>query len=276
MAAVEPVFKSLLMLAWLACAHARAEWSGSLGLASDNIERGVSQSDRQPSVNASVLWRHSAGAYVSLGAASVSRDQFVGSDGYKLMPELGWAGTFDNDWRAGVLLRGQYFPGARGPWFGNLPPALQNRVVQAKDSDYATLEVGASLGWKLATLSITRALSDYLGLAATDAGPVGKRVIESKGTLYVGLDVDWPVTEQISLSAGAGRLRIPNFDALGYTDWRVGATAKGWGLSWGVQASGTNANAANYRLRDRLVGAATGTGKNAGGNALTASVKWLF
>jgi Bacterial protein of unknown function (Gcw_chp) len=253
---------------------AQAEWSGAVGLSSDNIERGVSQSDRSPTLSANLAWRHAAGVYASLGASNVSREQYVGSDGYKLMPELGWSTQFGQpgDGRAGLFLRGQYFPGARGAWFGSLPPPAQNRVLQSKESNYGTLEVGGSLGWKVFTFSLTRSLTDYLGLAATETGPLGDRVIQSKGTVYVGLDFDWPLNESVSLNGGVGRLNVPNFEALNYTDWRAGVSAQAWGLRWGLQASGSNANGANYRLRSRR----TDGGSGAANTALVASVSWVF
>ena len=265
---------AFFLAALMASPLARAEWSGAAGLTSDNIERGVSQSDRRPTVTASLAWRHATGAYAGLGASGVSRAQYAGSDGYKLIPELGWSGEFGHadDWHAGAFLRGQYFPGARGPWFGTLPPAVQNRVQQSKESNYGTVELGGSLGWRLATLSVTRSLTNYLGLSATETGPVGDRVVESKGTVYVALDLDWPVTVTVSLDVGVGRLNVPNFEDLGYSDWRVGATVRGFGLRWGLQASGSNANGAKYRVRTR----GAGSGSGAAEKALVASVAWVF
>lgn len=254
-------------------APAHAEWFGGVGIASDNIERGVSQSDRQASVNATLGLRHAAGAYAGLGIASVSDAQFIGSDGYKLMPELGWSFADlgqNKDWRAGLFLRGQVFPGARGPWFGSLPPRLQAKAAQANSSDYGTLELGGSIGWKIVTLSLSRSLTDYLGLSATQTGPAGDKVIDSKGTTYVGLDIDWPPNEVLTLSAGVGRLHVPNFDGLGYTDWRLGATMQAAGLRWGLQASGSDADRTRYRLRDRS------RNSSAGDTRLAASVGWSF
>ncbi len=266
--------RALFVASLVASAEAQAEWSGAVGLTSDNIERGVSQSDRGPTVSANLAWRHATGVYASLGASGVSREQYVGSDGYKLMPELGWSTEFGQpvDGRAGVFLRGQCFPGARGAWFGSLPPAAQNRVLQSSESNYGTLEIGGSLGWKLFTLSVTRSLTDYLGLAATETGPLGDRIVQSKGTVYVGLDFDWPLNDSVSFNAGLGRLNVPNFEALDYTDWRAGVSARAWGFRWGLQASGSNANGANYRLRSR--GADGGTG--AADKALVATVARMF
>ena len=108
------------------------------------------------------------------------------------------------------------------------------------------------------------------GITATEAGSAGQRVIESKGTTYLGLDVDWPLNDALTLSAGAGRLHVPNFDGLSYTDWRLGASLQARGLRWGLQASGSDADGARYRLRNRS------DGSSAGDAQLSASVGWSF
>jgi hypothetical protein len=256
------------MAAALPCS-ARAEWFGGVGLTSDHIERAISQSDERASFDAHLGWRHRAGAYAILGVATVSDQQFTGSDGYKLTPEIGWAlhalGA-DKHGRAALSLRGQLFPGARGAWFSTLPPRLQAQAAQLTESDYGTLEANASIGWKAVTLSFSHSLTDYLGLSARTAA--GQRVVDSKGTTYLALDVDLPVGDSLTLSAGAGRLRVPNFDGFSYTDWRIGASLRAGSLDWGLRATGSNADPLRWRARD---GEST-----SGSTRLAASVGWSF
>lgn len=264
---------TVLSLLALGAGSAQAQWFGSAALNSNYVVRSLSQSGGDPSVQAGLGWRHGSGISASLGLATVSKDDFVGSDGYKLMPELAWSiSPADTGWRGGLSVRGQSFPGARGPWFGRLPAAAQNRVQQSQDSNYGTLELGASAGYKWATLSWTRSLTDYLGLAARETGPLGTRLIESKGTTYLGLDLDWPLGERLTLSAGFGRLSVPNFEQLNYTDWRVGITAKAWDLAWALKASGNNADKGAYRPRARQ---AQGSDSSAA-TTVAVSVAWLF
>ena len=267
---------ALSLLGW--APMAQAEWFGNLQLASDRIERGLSQSERNPSASALLGFRHRSSlglASVSLGAATVSDEQFVGSSGYKLMPELAWSSRWGTDdaGHLGLALRGQLFPGARGPWFGNLPAAAQGRLQRAQVSDYSTAEIGASLGWHWVTLSLTRSLTDYQGLSSTETGPLGTRVIESSGTTYVSLDIEWPLAEGWTVCAGAGQLRVPNFESLGYTDWRLGVSARAWGLLWGLQASGSNAIDTGWQVRNQS-GSARGSRSN--GQAVVATLAWLF
>ena len=100
-------------------------------------------------------------------------------------------------------------------------------------------------------MSWTWSLTDYLGASAVETEGVGsaqrQTLLESTGTQYLGLDLAWPATERVSVNAGIGRLHVPNFDSLGYTDWRIGATLDYAGLRWGLQASGTSASVDAYR-----------------------------
>jgi Bacterial protein of unknown function (Gcw_chp) len=144
---------------------------------------------------------------------------------------------------------------------------LQSTALTLQSSDYRTVEARASLGWKIATLSVSRSLTDYLGLAARQTGPLGTKVIESKGTTYVALDLEWPLRDSITLTTGAGRLSVPNFDGLGYTDWRIGAAATAWGLRWSLQASGQESAASSWRLASRSGSTST---------TLTGAVAWTF
>lgn len=264
---------ALLPMSWAA----QAQGFGGLRLDSDRVERGVSTSERRPSAGAHLGWRHaSSGISASLGVASLSDEVYVGSDGYTLRPELAWDLAFGSEqaWRAGLALRGQYFPGAWGAWSGSLPPTAQGRLQRAAESDYGTLELAATLGWRYATLTVARSLTDYLGLASTETGPTGTRVIESKGTTYVGLDLEWPLTQTLALRAGAGQLRVPNFEALDYSDWRLGLALQALGLEWGLQASGSNAAAA-WQPR-RRAGSSSGDSTETNGRAWQAWVAWRF
>jgi sterol desaturase/sphingolipid hydroxylase (fatty acid hydroxylase superfamily) len=227
----------------LAAAPAHAgSWSGSLGLTSDRIERGLSQSDRNPSWDASVGWRSEPGFYVKLGAAGTRRNQYPGSDGYRLLPEAGWSADLDaaGDWRAGLALKAQVFPGAQAP-----------RATGG--GSYGTTEFAASLGWRVATLSLSRSFGDYLGL----------RERRSRGTTYVALDFELPLNDRFALVAGAGRLQVPDQDRYAYADWRLGLDAKLGATTLSLLASGSSA--------DRRAWQQAGDGAT-----VVAAVKWRF
>ena len=262
---------ALLMLG-LVVLPARAEWSGQIELLSNAIERGVSQSDGQAAASAGLQWTHSSGLRAALAATTVSDRQYTQSDGYKLAPELGWAHQFGDGWRSDIALRGQWFPGAHGTWYGSLPPRAQGRVQQPQETDYGTAEFALALGWHWATLSWSRSLTDYLGASAVETEGFGaaqrQTLLESTGTQYLALDLAWPATDTLTVTAGVGRLRVPHFEGLNYVDWRLGVSVHGFGLVWGLQASGSNASAEAYRRR--------GSERSSVGSTLSASVGWHF
>lgn len=260
-----------LVASSLLAAPARADWFGQIEVSSDQVERGVSQSDRSGALSVSAGWSHPAGAHASLGVATVSDKLYANSAGYKLMPELGWNAALGADWRAGVLLRGQVFPGARGSWYGRLS---SSRDVEPSESDYGTAEAGFSLGWRVVTLGWSHSLTSYQGIGGTEASEDGqaprRSARDSSGTRYLSLDVDWPVTAQLSVSAGAGRLSVAHFDELDYTDWRIGVTWDTGAWLWGLRASGTNADRAAYRPIGRE------DAQESTSRTMTASLAWAF
>ena len=253
---------------------ASAQWHGYAELASDRVERGVSQSDGQASAAVGVGWTHGSGLRALLGASTVSSEQFSGSKGYKLSPEIGWERHFGDGWRGDIALRAQYFPGVQGQWYGSLSPRAKNRVLQAQSTDYSTAELALAVRWKVLTLSWSRSLTDYLGASATETEGTGQSLrqtlLETTGTQYLALDLDWPAAPNVNLLAGVGRLQVPNLAQLSYTDWRLGVVLRGFGLHWGLQASGSNAGTETYR--------SSGSSSDKGNAATTvrASVGWHF
>jgi len=265
-----PIFMLAMLSLWVRPAH--AEWSGQVELLSNAVERGVSESDGQGAASAGLQWTHQSGVRASLTATTVSDLQYTRSDGYKLAPEIGWEHHFGDGWRSDIALRGQVFPGAQGSWYGSLPPRVQGRVQEPQETDYGTAEFALALGWRWATLSWSRSLTDYLGASAVETDSFGaaqrQTLLESTGTQYVALDLAWPATDTLTVTAGVGRLTVPNFDGLNYVDWRLGLSLRGLGLHWGLQAGGSNASTEAYRRR--------GSDHNNAGNTLSASVGWHF
>jgi hypothetical protein len=248
-----------------AAAPAQAAWFGDVTLATERVERGQKVTEGDPSLAATLGWRHeTTGLYASLGAATVSDERYVGSDGYQLVPTLGWS-LDAKPWRAGLWVSHTRYPGADGPWFGSLANTqFQSRGFQPQTTNYATTEAGASLGWQVFTLSWVRALSDYQGLALE--GPGGRVSLRSRGTTYLGLDITVPFAERWMVHAGGGRLSVPDLEELDFTDWRIGLALDGAGARFSVRASGSDA-AARWRNRE---------GRSSDNTTVTAQVSWSF
>lgn len=231
--------------------------NGSIGLSSDRVERGVSQSSGQVSASADLGYVSRWGALAGLGLATVDPDQFGGAS-LQWSPRLGWAGSFAGErgtWSVGWS--GHYFPGATGQRSAPLPPrASSGSGVQAQVSDFATAELNLALGWQGLGLTLDRALTDYYGIGedGTQTGPLGQRVktkvADSTGSWHVGLRYEHAF-ESPSARAwiGVGRQVVRNFEQLNYNDWSMGTSLSRWGLVWSLEATGTNASRDYWQVR---------------------------
>jgi len=229
--------------------------SGSVGVASDYRERGVSQSTTDPSAYASVEVAHRVGAYARLGIASVSDTQYTGGSGIELTPAFGWRFRPADDWGLDLGFNGNVYPGASGAreaQLANLPPAVANRIRAASaNQSFDTVQASAAVSYRGLEFRASHALTDYFGASydtSTRLGQVQNKAADSKGTTYLELNYDHPFAEHWQWSAHVGRLHVPNIDALDYTDWKLGASVDAWGLNWSLAYSATNAQTVMYRV----------------------------
>lgn len=173
---------------------AGAQVTGNVGLVSDYLFRGLSQTWGQPALQGGVdvndgPWH--VGAWTS----NVSRNSYPG--GGAELDLYGDFGLFQhNDWSMRAGLYGYLYPGAD---LDHARPPLGSRSLD-------TLEANLALGWKNWTLKYSSALTDYFG-ADLEQGYAGS----TRGTQYLQLDGTIPLGKQWSLS--------PH---LGYTDYRRG------------------------------------------------------
>lgn len=194
---------------WLACAlsvpligQAKAQGvdtagmqvTGNVGLVSDYLFRGLSQTWDQPALQGGVDindGRWHVGAWTS----NVSHNSYPG--GGAEVDVYGDVGLFtQGDWSARAGLYAYLYPGAD---LDHARPALASCSLN-------TLEANLSLTWKILTLKYSRALTDYFG-ADVEQGYSGS----TRGTQYLQLDASIPLGKQWSFA--------PH---LGYTDYRRG------------------------------------------------------
>lgn len=188
-----------LALLWLAAvpAHAqdtapppRLDLSGEAGWLTDFRFRGVSRSNRKPTVQASLRLDHLSGAYLSAWAAPISGRTLGGADA-QIELSGGWAGN-RGGWRPEVGATGYLFPDARGRSFGEV------YAVLARDIGPLSASVGANY--------------------APDQGSLRRDNIYVYGRIDAGV----PGTP-VSVSARLGRENGAFADQK--LDWSLGATA---------------------------------------------------
>ncbi len=209
--------KTLLALAFgstlcvPALAQAQAEsphsFSANVGLYSNYIFRGISQTSGEPALQGGFDYAHSSGFYTGTWASNVSWPEDFGAytksslewdfyGGYK-----GTIGKSDFTFDLGTIY--YYFPGDKNPG------------VASAD----TWEIYAGLGWKFLGLKYSYNLEDYFAAQPTGRG--------TDGTWYLDLYADYPIGESgFSVNAHYGILEVDN-DGSGaaeasYNDWKIG------------------------------------------------------
>ena len=216
--------------------------TANVGLFSEYIFRGISQTGGKPAVQGGFDYAHSSGFYAGTWGSNISwlHDAGVVAHGGSLEWDFygGYKYAINDDFGidAGVLY--YYYPGSY--------------LAGSTNPDTAELYVAGS--WKWLSLKYSHAVSNAFGVAG------------SRNSRYLDLSANYPITGQITLNAHVGRQEFTgstngsdNADTLNYTDWKLGFTwsVNGWNL--GAYYTDTNAKDAGYTLAGRNIGKATGT-----------------
>jgi uncharacterized protein (TIGR02001 family) len=200
--------------------------SANVGLYSDYVFRGISQTGGEPAIQGGLDYSHASGFYLGTWASNVGwLEDFQGYDrgnveidvygGYR--GDIGSTGlTFD----VGAI---QYmYPGDR------------NGATKAD-----TTELYAALGWNWFTVKYSHYISDEVfGFANAD------------GSDYLGISASVPVGETgLTLGASWGTFSFDNNSAADYDDWKISAaydmgklTPVMDGVTVGVAYTDTNAS----------------------------------
>ncbi len=223
--------------------------TGNLGIFSNYIFRGVTQTTGAAAVQGGFDYAHPSGLYVGTWGSNVS---WLTDGGYATGSSLeldvygGYKGAFgktDFGYDVGAIF--YYYPGKEIPtiWYSNLG---------------TTTEVYGALSWKWLSAKLSYAASDYFGN------------VDSKGTLYADISASYPIGKTgVTVLAHVGYLKaagnsayscfyVPggsvcsNDDALGYTDWKVGASyALPKDFTVGAYYTDTNNDTGFYNIRGK-------------------------
>lgn len=263
--------------------------SGNVGVVSQYVFRGLSQTNGKPAVQGGFDYTHASGLYVGTWLSNISwfTDQNAGvknapvslaspgsvgapySVGASNAASLEWdvyAGyknTFAGDWNYDVGLIRYYYPGR----YDNLGAYRQPN----------TTEVYGAIGYKWLTLKYSRAISTYTF-----------GVNESQGASYLDLSALIPLGESgFSLQAHVGRQDYPGKSNVGYwaasggdnnyfdyTDYKLGLTKEYRGFNFGL--AWTYADTKNTAPDNNTTAYMNAFGKNIGRDRLALSVSKTF
>jgi len=199
----------------------------NVGLYSQYIYRGISQTNKKPALQGGIDYAHASGFYLGTWGSNISWISDATANTSSSL-ELDVYGGFkktigDVSYDAGVL-------------YYKYPGSYSSSFVSAD-----TTEIYGQAGWKWVTLKYSHSLTNLFGID------------NSKNSYYLDLSGSIPINDQFSVNVHAGRQKykgennsIDN-DQYSYTDYKVEGVmtfAKDW--STGVGYTKTNAGTAAY------------------------------
>ncbi len=267
---IAAAFVTALGAPGLAAAQAAAPasphtFTGNVGMYSQYIFRGLTQTNAKPALQGGFDYSHASGFYLGTWGSNVSwfeetnvntlaapiklsqpggaGGNFTANGANSNSLELdfygGWRKTW-GDWGVDVGLLQYYYPGT----YNNLGGYF---------SKPNTLEVYGAVSWKWLTLKYSNALSDAFGVA------------DSEGADYLDLSANVPLGDSgFTLGLHVGRQTFDGtspvwafgFGAasglknseLDYTDYKIGLTKEWMGLNWSAAYTSTNTKATSAPL----------------------------
>jgi uncharacterized protein (TIGR02001 family) len=263
--------------------------TGNVGLVSQYVFRGLSQTNGKPAIQGGLDYSHASGFYAGTWLSNISwyTDQNAniasapvslaspGSVGAPYTPNRsnaaslewdfygGYKGSFAGDWTYDIGALRYYYPGR----FEN--------VGAYRNPD--TTEVYGAIGYKWVSLKYSKAISTYTF-----------GVNESKGASYLDLSASAPLGESgFTLLAHVGRQEYPgnanvgywgasggNNNFFDYTDYKLGLTKDYFGFAFG--AAWTYANSRNAAPDGQTTAYMNAFGNNIGRNRFVLSVSKTF
>jgi uncharacterized protein (TIGR02001 family) len=183
--------------------------TGNVGLYSQYVFRGLAQTDADPALQGGFDYSHASGLYLGTWASNISwiRDYAAYSSGGSMEWDFygGFKGTFGkSDFGFDVGLLQYWYPG--------------DAIAGGVKAD--TLEFYAALSWKWLSAKYSQSL---------DNKTFG--IQNSRGTWYLDLTANIPVTDKFSIQAHWGRQEykgsnagVSNDSVASYDDWKLGVT----------------------------------------------------
>lgn len=216
-------------------------------VSTDQRTRGISDSLNNPGAKLSVEVAHKSGLIGLFEVSSVSKKEFIDSDGVDLTIASGYRFGDPDRWPFGIGLAGEIFPGggfvaphaidvntgmpedftrtSYNSMFAVLEVGygpLEGRVLNVLSRTYRGADTGGVCGQMLATMpDPTRALQCY---ARGDQN--------SRGSWLFDLDYKYNLAPTTALNLHGGYQSIKHFSEANFADFSVGVTHRRWGFDW--------------------------------------------
>jgi uncharacterized protein (TIGR02001 family) len=204
-------------------APAASPVSFNVGVVTDYLFRGISQTHTNPAIQGGVDYANPNGLYVGAWASSISwvNDGYGGSTPTEIDVYGGYSGTFAGDWGYDVGLITYNYPG------------------NGRTGDYAspnTQEVYGSLSYKWISVKYSHVVSSHFVGFGTSSDAKGN----TRGSHYLEVNASYDFGNGWGISGHAGHQTVKDNAPVSYSDWNVGVTKDvGFGVV-GLTYSDTN------------------------------------
>ena len=221
---------------------------GSVGLVSDYLWHGQTQTWGKPALQAGIEADHASGFYAGVWGSNVS-SHWLPNANLETDWSVGFRNTFATDFRYDVGGTYVYYPEGN---FNKAPTAAASGYTSSR---LDTVELYANLGWKWFTVKGGYNPTKFYGwntnnstvgtgfAGDTTAGVTGNT--NGSGYVMASASYDIPAVAGLNLAAEAGRQMIANSNNLDWTWYKVGITKSfdgGWSINGAVSGTtGTNA-----------------------------------
>jgi uncharacterized protein (TIGR02001 family) len=217
-------------------------FTGNVGLYSQYVFRGLTQTNQKPAVQGGFDLGHASGFYVGTWASNQS---WVADYTQAVSSSMEW--DFYGGFKGGLPADFGYDLGVLYYWYpGNYDNAPSGYVKPD------TTELYAALTWKFLSLKYSYSVNNK-----TFGVP------DSRGSSYLDFTASYDIIEKVSDAIGKvtifghygyqwysgnsnGYLGVGDNDAYNYGDWKVGASTEIYGLTVGIYGTGTNADKQYY------------------------------
>lgn len=219
-----------MLAPFAAAAEETSPWAFNVGLVSDYLFRGVSQTHGGGALQGGIDYNHPSGFYVGAWGSTITWvEDWTGAGNTEIDIYGGYKGSLGGDLGYDVGLITYNYPG-----HGNINPGAL--------ADPDTKEVYAGLSYKWLSAKYSYALTPYFigwyGGTAYDQ--------KSKGSNYLEFNANYDMGNGWTLVGHYGKQKVKNSVAVGavndanYSDWKLGVTKDvGFGVV-GIAYSDTN------------------------------------
>jgi uncharacterized protein (TIGR02001 family) len=210
-------------------------FTGNVGLFSQYIFRGLTQTNEKPAVQGGFDFAHKSGFYLGTWASNIS---WI-SDAYPVSapppaPSASLEWDFYGGYKGSLPADFGYDLGVLYYWYpGKYPSGFTTPD---------TTELYAALTWKFLSFKYSwSANNDTFGIS------------NSRGSHYFDLTASYDIIDKVSDAIGKvtifghlGKQYFSHNSVFDYGDWKVGASTEIYGVTVGIYGTGTNAQSSAY------------------------------